>query len=343
MKVLVLLVAGGIALLLGVAIVVGGPDAGSEPSAVALKEIPVDLLPVYVAAATTCEGLPWQVLAAIGFHESRHADGREDPSTGNVAPPILGPPLDGTKGNARIPDPSFSDGWAHAMGPMQFIPATWKRWGRLAPNRPAGATPSPQNAWDSIYSAAAYLCGGRPSIGDLTEAILSYDHSEDYVRWVLAKAAEYGMGSDTNGVASVVGGIACPIAGPVTFRDDFGEPRSGGRQHKGNDIFAAYGTPIVAIESGVIFQADATPRGLGGIDLWLRGDSGTTYYHAHDSANVVTVKQRVTVGQVIAYVGDTGNAQGGPSHLHFEVHPGGGPAVDPYPTVSRVCAVNRRE
>ncbi|MDP9337197.1 MAG: M23 family metallopeptidase, partial [Actinomycetota bacterium] len=317
--------------------------AGPEPSALALKEIPADLLPDYVSAAATCDALPWQVLAAIGFHESRHGEGRVDPSTGDAAPPILGPPLDGTNGNARIPDASFSDGWAHAMGPMQFIPSTWKRWGRLAPNRPAGATPSPQNAWDSIYSAAAYLCGGRPSIGNLEQAILSYDHSDDYVRWVLAKAAEYGMGAQTSELGTMVGRMACPIAGPVKFRDDFGDPRSGGRKHQGNDLFAASGTPIVAIENGVIFQTDPTPRGLGGIDIWLRGDSGTTYYHAHNSANVVIVNQRVAVGQVIAYVGDTGNAQGGPSHLHFEVHPGGGPAVDPYPMVGRVCAAERRE
>jgi hypothetical protein len=342
LKVFVLLAACGKALLLGVAIVVGGPDTGHAPSAGATKEIPADLLPVYMDGATTCPGLPWQVLAAIGFHESRHGEGRVDPSTGYVAPPILGPPLDGTNGNARIPDPSFSDGWAHAMGPMQFIPSTWKRWGRLAPNRPAGAIPSEQNAWDSIYSAAAYLCGGRPAVGNLEQAILSYNHSEAYARWVLAKAADYGMGSDTSGVVSVVGAMACPIAGPVTFRDDFGEPRSGGRKHEGNDLFAEYGTPIVAIESGVIFHTDAAPRGLGGIDLWLRGDSGTTYYHAHDSANVVAVNQRVAVGQVIAYVGDTGNAQGGASHLHFEVHPEGGPAVEPYPTVSRLCGLNRR-
>jgi hypothetical protein len=342
MKVFVLLVASGMALLLGVAIVVGGPDARSDPSSLALKEIPADLLPVYLQAATTCPGLPWQVLAAIGFHESGHGEGRVDAVTGDVAPPTLGPPLDGTNGNARIPDPSFSDGWAHAMGPMQFIPSTWKRWGRLAPNRPAGAIPSAQNAWDSIYSAAAYLCGGRPSVGNLEQAILSYNHSEDYVRQVLAKATDYGIRSDPAAGVAISGGMACPVAGPVTFRDDFGEPRSGGRTHKGNDLFAAHGTPILAIESGVIFQADATPRGLGGIDIWLRGHSGTTYYHAHNSANAVGVNQRVTVGQVIAYVGDTGNAQGGPSHLHYEVHPAGGSAADPYPTVRRLCASNRQ-
>lgn len=192
MKVFVAFVSATIAVLVGVAVVATGPGGGSNASPRASHEIPGYLLAVYIDAAATCPGLPWQVLAAIGFHESGNGDGRIDPTTGNVAPPILGPPLDGTNGNARIPDPSFSDGWAHAMGPMQFIPSTWTRWGRLAPNRPAGATPSAENAWDSIYSAAAYLCGGRPAVGDLAQAILSYDHSDDYVRWVLAKAAEYG-------------------------------------------------------------------------------------------------------------------------------------------------------
>jgi len=341
MKVLVTLLAIGAALVIAVAIVVGGPDGGSQPSTLALKEIPAYLLPVYVAAAQTCDGLPWQVLAAIGYHESRHGEGRVDPSTGNVDPPILGPPLDGTNGNARIPDPSFPDGWAHAMGPMQFIPSTWARWGRLAPDRPKNATPSAQNAWDAIYSAAAYLCGGRPSIGSLDQAILSYDHSNAYVSWVLAKAANYGLDADVATIGTVVGGMTCPVTGPVTFTDTFGAPRSGGRTHKGNDLFAPYGTPLVAIENGVVFQTDDTPRGLGGIDVWLRGDSGTSYYYAHDSANVVAVGQRVAVGDVLAYLGDTGNAEGSPQ-LHFELHPGGGAAVDPYPTLRQACAPHRR-
>src|SRR5580700_1475332 len=127
MRMFVAWVAGTIAFLVGVAVVASGPDLASDPSARALHEIPAYLLPVYIDAASTCPGLPWEVLAAIGFHESRHGDGRIDPMTGNVAPPILGPPLDGTNGNARISDPSFADGWAHAMGPMQFIPSTWTR------------------------------------------------------------------------------------------------------------------------------------------------------------------------------------------------------------------------
>jgi len=210
MKVFVALVAGTIGLLVCVAVLAAGPDGGFNPSPDALHEIPAYLLPVYVDAASTCPGLPWQVLAAIGFHESRNGEGRIDPMTGNVAPPILGPALDGTSGNARIADPSFADGWAHAMGPMQFIPSTWTRWGRLAPNRPAGATPSAENAWDSIYSAAAYLCGGRTAVGNLDQAILSYDHSAAYVRWVLAKATDYGMVPPTSSQSSPTSSQSSP-------------------------------------------------------------------------------------------------------------------------------------
>lgn len=140
----------------------GGPPSAGGPAATpgsAVADIPGELLGVYVAAAGSCPGLPWTVLAAIGHSESRHAQGRADPATGDVEPPILGPALDGRPGFARIPDPTSADGWAHAQGPMQFLPSTWRTWGRLAPGRPAGATPSPHNAWDAIWSAAALLCG----------------------------------------------------------------------------------------------------------------------------------------------------------------------------------------
>ncbi len=195
MKVLAGLFSGVLGLVLSAAVVVGGPAGGSAPSALALQEIPPDLLTVYIEASATCGGLPWQVLAAIGYTESRHARGHADPQTGDVSPPIFGPPLDGTHGNARIADPSSADGWMHAQGPMQFLPSTWVRWARLAPKRPAGAVATPQNAWDAVYSAAAYLCGGRSQVGNLEQAILSYNHSREYVDLVLQKAKDYGLGA----------------------------------------------------------------------------------------------------------------------------------------------------
>jgi hypothetical protein len=195
-RVIATVLAGALAFVLAIAVVVSGPPGGTPRSASALSEIPPDLLLLYMAAAETCPGLPWQVLAAIGYVESHHAQGRANPSTGSVDPPISGPALDGGQGTARIPDPTSPDGWAHAQGPMQFLPSTWARWGRLAPGRPAGAVPTPNNAWDAIYSAAAYLCAGRPALADIDQAILTYNHSTEYLHTVLAKAAEYRLGGE---------------------------------------------------------------------------------------------------------------------------------------------------
>lgn len=168
----------------------------SAPSAEALAEIPPGLVEVYEGAANTCHGLPWQVIAAIFWTESRHGQGRVDPATGDVSPPIFGPALDGRPGFAAIPDPSSPDGWAHALGPGQFLPTTWHRWARLAPERAQVFRPDPQNIWDAAYSAGAKLCGGAAEMGDLRAAILSYNRSESYYRTVWAKAIAYGMAPD---------------------------------------------------------------------------------------------------------------------------------------------------
>jgi hypothetical protein len=333
-KIIATVVAGALAFVLAIAVLVTGPPGGAPPSATALSEIPSALLPVYTSAAETCPGLPWQVLAAIGFVESHHAQGRADPITGMVEPPITGPPLDGSHGTARIPDPTSPDGWAHAQGPMQFLPSTWARWGRLAPGRPAGGAPTRNNAWDAIYSAAAYLCGGRPALVDIDQAILSYNHSAEYLRAVLAKASEYGLGAGDSGVLN----IRCPVLGQVSFADDWGDPRSGGRSHEGNDLTAPYGTALVAVEDGVIDQTTDSDVGLGGISVWLRGNSGTRYYYAHNSRNAVRRGQHVQAGEVVAYLGNTGNARDTAPHLHFEIHPGGGSAVDPFLSLSGPCA-----
>jgi murein DD-endopeptidase MepM/ murein hydrolase activator NlpD len=127
--------------------------------------------------------------------------------------------------------------------------------------------------------------------------------------------------------------IVFPVAGPNSYIDSWGFSRSGGRRHEGTDIMAARGTDVVACVSGVIEKTSPYSQGLGGITIWLRGDDGNTYYYAHLNRIVdgIAPGVRVDAGQVIAEVGNTGNARGGSPHLHFEIHPGGGAAIDPYP------------
>lgn len=134
-----------------------------------------------------------------------------------------------------------------------------------------------------------------------------------------------------------VDGLVCPVQGPHHFRDTWGAPRSGGRTHQGVDMMADRGTPLVAIESGTVGRL--RDGGLGGITLWFYGDSGNDYYYAHLDAWApgLAQGQYLTAGAPVGTVGSTGNASDAYPHLHFEIHPGGGSAINPFPTVDRIC------
>ena len=134
------------------------------------------------------------------------------------------------------------------------------------------------------------------------------------------------------------GGRVCPVKGPVRIGQGWGAPRDGGRRrHQGIDLLAPTGTPLVAVTSGHITRLSNRDRGRGGISLWLRDPQGTAYYYAHNQHNLVGLGQRVQAGQLLARVGATGNARGGPPHLHFQIHPNGGPPVPPDAVVRRWC------
>jgi hypothetical protein len=138
-----------------------------------------------------------------------------------------------------------------------------------------------------------------------------------------------------------------PVAGATTYQDDFGQPRAGG-PHQGIDMLAAKKTPAIAVEGGKV--EFWTTSASAGCMLYLHGDSGTTYEYIHLNndltmqndnrgkcvAGVAYAKglkngAHVTAGQQVGYVGDSGDANGLHAHLHFEIHPNGGAAVDPYP------------
>lgn len=130
-------------------------------------------------------------------------------------------------------------------------------------------------------------------------------------------------------------GFICPVLGGASFIDSWGFPRSGGRRHKGVDMFAARGTPVVAVVDGRIkFSSNS----LGGRSTHLYSDNGTVYYYTHLDAHPSNVSsgQRVAKGTVVGFVGNSGNARYTSPHNHFEIRPNGR-AVNPYPTVRSAC------
>jgi hypothetical protein len=137
-----------------------------------------------------------------------------------------------------------------------------------------------------------------------------------------------------------------PLVGAATYTDDFGDARAGGT-HEGIDILAARRSPAVAAEAGTVELWTTSARA--GCMLYLHGRSGTTYLYIHLNNDLTThndnrgkcvagtayapglkTGKRVAAGELVGFVGDSGDANGIHPHLHFEVHPNDGAAVDPY-------------
>ncbi len=133
----------------------------------------------------------------------------------------------------------------------------------------------------------------------------------------------------------ISGRHACLVGPNHSYRDTWGAPRSGGRRHKGTDVFAPYGSGSYAVTNGVIRRLSTSSAG--GRQVYLRGDDGNEYFYAHMSGYAARAGQRVSAGQLIAYVGSSGNADRSAPHVHFEVHPGGGSPINPYAYVRRFC------
>jgi len=177
-----------------------------------------------------------------------------------------------------------------------------------------------QDAMEAEQAAYAKLSGR------CKELTAQYDREQAEAR---ARARQRAAGSVQ------VGSFICPMTpGRTSFIDSWGFPRSGGRTHKGVDMFAARGEPIYAVQAGT---ARASTNSLGGRSVHLSSTSGHRYYYAHLDRWAFSGTKRVAQGEVIGFNGSSGNASAGSPHLHFEIRPGGGGPVNPYPTVRAAC------
>lgn len=130
-------------------------------------------------------------------------------------------------------------------------------------------------------------------------------------------------------------GYAFPVGGTAAFSDTYGAPRATTTTHVGVDIFADYGTPVVAVADGRIYRVGTLP--VSGNRLWLRDKKGYRYFYAHMAgfAAVAFNGADVKAGEVIGFIGSTGDAEQTPSHVHFEVHMPNGAVVNPTPYVQK--------
>lgn len=189
---------------------------------------------------------------------------------------------------------------------------------------------------EAAYSAANATV--RAAIDTVRRERAEFQAAEVRRKASAASAARTGaVGAGAGLESSAIPGFVCPIQGGASFVNSWGWPRSGGtRSHKGTDMYGSQGQghPLVAVQDGTVKLRTVS---LGGVVVYLYDDAGYRYYYAHTSgyAPGLTDGQRVNRGDIIAYVGSTGNA-GGP-HLHFQIHPNGGAAVNPYPTVREAC------
>ena len=187
-------------------------------SKVSAADIPPAALSAYKLAANQTAShdrachLRWWLLAGIGYVESAHAraGGSTRPGWDGMArPPILGPVLDGTRGYPRVADTDHglfdrNTRWDRAVGPMQFLPGSWLRWGGRGPLH---GHADPQELYDSAVAAGRFLCAGGVDLsapGPLATAVYGYNHSSDFVHLVLAVAAAYaGLPPSALGVTGV--------------------------------------------------------------------------------------------------------------------------------------------
>ena len=213
--------------------------------------------------------------------------------------------LDAEAAARTAPNPGLSDS---ATAPTTTLPASPDtNQGDPSAENAAGVAPAetapPTTATQSNDGPSGGTSGGRTGGGGAGNRPAGFDSADGYVDM-----------------------ISCPITGSA-FGNTWGAARSGGRSHQGVDMIAPAGVPIYAVTAGyVTFKQNR----LGGNAASLMGDNGNRYYFAHFSRYEGN-SRRVAAGDIIGYNGKTGNTD--TNHLHFELRPGAGRNVNPYPSV----------
>lgn len=203
---------------------------------------------------------------------------------------------------------------------------------------------------DLVYAGTRLQVGGEAPPTDTVdlEIVTSSIHTVQAGETLSEIAVSYGMSwqdlatanglSDANRIyvgqqLTVSGstGFVCPVPGS-SFFNDWGFPRSGGRYHEGNDLFAPRGTPVLAPVAGFVHHLEGS---LGGLQFRLDGDDGHRYIGTHMDA--FGKSGNVVAGEVIGYVGDSGNAVGSSPHLHFEIALDRTNTVNPFPYIDAAC------
>lgn len=309
-----------------------------DPSESAIEDIPPLLLQLYAAQATACAGLPWQVIAGIAKVESDH--GRFGGATlqpdGTIQPPIIGVPLDGTNGTARIPDTDnghydADTAWDRAVGPFQFIPSSWAIFGQDG-NRDGARDPN--NVHDAVPAAVAHLCP-HGTVNDIEAAVFSYNRSQAYVELVLEWAALY-TGPLTS-AGPVIAGYAYPAPHPYATEE---LAVASHHDYAAWDLAIPVGTPLFTMVDGrvttVVDDAGVYPTDdrRCGNTVVVTGIDGATYTYCHLSLVTVASGDDLTAGQALGLSGGgpgtpgAGNTTGAHLHLAIRVY---GQGICPQP------------
>jgi len=205
----------------------------------------------------------------------------------------------------------------------------------------AAYTVATNDSWFSIAKAAGVSMSRLLDVNDATAKQTIYPGSSVCLPAgasmpASSKTSNSSNSSNSSTPASINGLEAFPVEGPCWFADTWLAPRGNGRRHQGVDLIADQGQYLYAVTDGTLTnRAWDQPGLLAGNAWWLTSDDGSgTYYfygHLYAFAPGLKVGSKVRAGQIIGFVGETGSAA--TPHLHFEMHPNGGGAINPYPTI----------